>query len=130
MGMADRRGLRRLKPSEKPVISRRAMTKPWAVMALGVINTGCLAALFMIPEGDRALGFTYVIAYAGAAMLFYLINYNLGVRRVELFDAKSGTYSVPGPFFQAAGLAYDSAYEMALLISPTFWVPFYLGILR
>lgn len=130
MGLADRRDLRRLGPGEEPLVSRRAMTRPGAVLFLTLINIGCLTALFLMPAPYRAHAFTYVIAYSMLVMLFYLINYNLGVRMVEIYDHERGEYTRPGPFFQAVGLAYDSAFEMALLISPAYWVPFYLGLFQ
>jgi len=127
MGLADRRDVARLGPDEKPQMSRRAMTRPGAVMLLSLINTGCLSALFLMPDPYRLHGFLYVISYALLVILFYIFNYNLGVRMVQLYDAETKTFTTPGPLFQAAGLAYDSAYEMALLISPAYWVTFYLG---
>jgi hypothetical protein len=128
MGLADRRDLRRLSPGEEPLVSRRAMTRLGAVMLLALINTGCLTALFLIHTPYRAHAFTYVIAYSLLVMLFYVINYNLGVRMVEIYDYERGEYTMPSHFFQAAGFAYDSAYEMALLVSPAYWVMFYLGL--
>ncbi len=127
MGLADRRDLRRLRSGEEPLYNRRAMTKPSAVMLLALINTGCLSAMFLMPTPYRAHAFIYVAAYSGLVMLFYFINYNLGVRMVEIYDVERKQYTQPGPLFQAAGLAYDSAYEMGLLISPAYWVTFYLG---
>lgn len=128
MGLADRQGLRNLAPGEEVLVNRRAMTKPMAVMLLSLINTVCLAALFLMPSPYRAHAFTYVISYSLLVMLFYLINYNLGVRMVEVYDQERKEFIAPGPLFQAAGLAYDSAYEMALLISPAYWVAYYLGL--
>ncbi len=128
MGLADRRDLRRLGPGKEPLISRRAMTQPGAVMLLALINTGCLTALFLMPAPYRVHAFTFVIAYSLLVMLFYLINYNLGVRMLEIYDHKRGEYTMPGPLFQTAGLVYDSAYEMALLMSASYWITFYLGL--
>jgi hypothetical protein len=128
MALADRRDLRRLGPGEEPIFSRRAMTRPGAVMLLALVNTVCLAALFLMPTPYRMHAFLYVIAYSSMVMLFYFINYNLGVRMVETYDHERGEFVKPGPLFQAAGLAYDSGYEMALLISPAYSVPFYLGL--
>lgn len=127
MALADRRDLKRLGPDEEPISSRRAMTRPGAVMLLALVNTVCLAALFLMPEPYRTHAFIYVIAYSSMVMLFYFINYNLGVRMVEIYDHERGEFVRPGPLFQTAGLAYDSGYEMALLISPAYWVTFYLG---
>jgi hypothetical protein len=128
MGLSDRNQLRRLNPGEEPMVTRRAMTKPLAVMLLALINTGCLTALFLMPAPYRAHAFTYLIAYSTLVMLFYFINYNLGVRMIEIYDHKHEEYIKPGPIYQAAGLTYDSAYEMALLISPAYWATFYLGL--
>ena len=128
MGLADRRDVVRLGPDETPQMSRRAMTRPGAVMLLSLINTGCLTALFLMPDPYRAHGFIYVITYALLAMLYYLFNYNLGVRMVQLYDAETKSYTTPPPLFQTAALAYDCSYEMALLISPAYWVTFYLGL--
>ncbi|MFK7923113.1 MAG: hypothetical protein AB8H47_14210 [Bacteroidia bacterium] len=127
MGFSDRNNLRQLGPEDEALLSRRAMTRPGAVMLLALINTGCLAAFFLMPAPYRAHAFAYLIAYALLVMLFYLINYNLGVRMIELYDAKEDKFNRPGPVFQAAALTYDSAYEMALLISPAYWLTFYLG---
>ncbi len=127
MALADRRDLRRLGPDEAPIFSRRAMTRPGAVMLLALVNTLCLAALFLMPTPYRTHAFIYMAAYSSMVMMFYLINYNLGVRFVDIYDHEKGEFVRPGPLFQTAGLAYDSGYEMALLISPAYWVTFYLG---
>lgn len=128
MGMADRHDLHKLAAGEEPLASRRAMTRPVAVMLLALVNTICLIALFLIPSPYRTHALIYISAYSVFVMLFYLINYNLGVRMVEIYDPERKEYTKPGPFFQAAGLAYDSVYEMALLVSPAYWVTFYLGL--
>jgi len=80
-----------------------------------------------MPDPYRLHGFTYVLSYALLAMLYYLFNYNFGVRMVQLYDADTQEYTTPGPLFQATALTYDCAYEMALLISPAYWVTYYLG---
>lgn len=128
MGMADKRHLAQLEPGEEPILSRRAMTRPGAVMLLSLFNTGSLFALFSIPAPYRAHAFTYIAAYGLLVMLFYLINYNLGVRLVELRDEETGAWTRPGPAFQAAALTYDSVYEMGLMVSPAYWGAFYLGL--
>jgi hypothetical protein len=130
LGLADRYNLRKLGPDEEPLITRRAMTRPKAVMLLALINTGCLTALFLIPAPYRSHAFAYLIAYSFLVLLFYFINYNLGVRMVEIYNHERKEYTTPGPLFQAAGLTYDSAYEMALLISPAYWLTFYLGLFQ
>ncbi|MEL6346382.1 MAG: hypothetical protein AAFV53_24940 [Myxococcota bacterium] len=130
MGLADRRDLDRLGPNEAPIYSRRAMNRPGAMMLLSLLNTICLAALFLMPAPYRIHAFTYVGAYSLSTMLFYAINYPLGVRYVQLYDCERKEYTTPGPWFQAAGLTYDSAYEMALLISPAYWITFYLGLFQ
>lgn len=130
MGLSDQRDLRRLGPGEEPLFSRRAMTEPVAVMVLTLVNICCLAAMFMMPPPYRMHAFTYVIAYSMLTMLFYLINYNLDVRMIEIYDHERRVFTKPGPVFQSAALAYDSAFEMALLISPAYWVTFYLGFFQ
>jgi hypothetical protein len=130
MGWADKRDLASLKKGEEPLYSRRAMTKPKAVMLLALVNTICISALFLMPDPFRKHAFIYLATYSGFVMLFYLINYNFGVRFVDIYDEERKEFTKPGPFMQAAGLTYDSAYEMALLISPAYWVAFYLGIFQ
>jgi hypothetical protein len=110
------------------IISRRAMTNPKSVMLLALLNTFCISMVFLIPLDSRGLAFIYLLAYSTFVLLFFFINYNFGVRYVVLYDPETKEYRKPGPLMQAAGLSYDSAYEMALLISPAFWVPFYLGL--
>ena len=130
MGWADRQGVARLAPDQEPVFSRRAMTRPGAVMLLSAVNTIALFALFSMPEPMRTHAFTYVASYALLVMLFYLINYNLGVRMVQIHDADTKEWVQPGPAFQAAALTYDSAYEMGLLLSAAYWVTAYLGLFQ
>jgi hypothetical protein len=60
-------------------------------------------------------------------ILFYLINYNLGVRYIETFRHDLNSFEKPKLSLQIAGLVYDSAYEMTLLISPAYWLTYYLG---
>jgi hypothetical protein len=127
MGLSDKKSIENLKPADKPVISRRAMTKPKAVMLLALINTCCISAMFMIPNEDRLHAFTYLFAYAGLVLLFYFINYNLSVRYIEMYNPITDTYTKPKLGIQIAGLTYDSAYEMALLVSPAYWLTYYLG---
>lgn len=128
MGLADRHNLRILRPGEEPLLTRRAMTRPKPIMFLALINTICLAAMFLIPMPYRMHAFIYIIAYSVLVILFYFINYNLGVRIVEIYDHERKEYTIPGPLFQAAGLTYTSVYEMALLVSPAYWATFYLGL--
>jgi hypothetical protein len=113
---------------EGEMISRRAMTNPKSVMLLALLNTFCLSMLFLIPLESRGLAFMYLLAYSTFVLSFYFINYNFGVRYVEIYDPETKEYRKPGALMQAAGLSYDSVYEMALLISSAFWVPFYLGL--
>lgn len=128
IGLADKHSLRQLEAGEEPLASRRAMTRPAAVMLLSLVNTICIIALFLIPSHYRTHALIYVSAYSVLVMFFYFINYNLGVRMVEIYDPERKVYTQPGPLFQAAGLAYDSVYEMGLLISPAYWVAFYFGL--
>ncbi len=127
LGWRDRRDLKSLGENEPPIISRRAMTKPRAVMLLALINTVCISMVFLIPKPYQTHAFAYILGYALLVMMFYFINYNLGVRYIELYDEKKEIFTKPGPMMQAAGLTYDSAYEMALLVSPAYWITFYLG---
>jgi hypothetical protein len=127
MGLSDKKSIENLKPTDKPIISRRAMTKPKAVMLLALINTCCISAMFVIPNEDRLHAFTYLFAYAALVLLFYFINYNLRVRYIEMYDPITNTYTKPSLGIQIAGLIYDSAYEMALLVSPAYWLTYYLG---
>jgi len=128
LGWEDKRNIQKLGTNEEPLISRRAMTKPKAVMLLAMINTGCLIALFLIPNTDRLHAFSYLISYAFLVLLFYFINYNLGVRYIEMYDHENKHYFKPSKSMQIAGLTYDSAYEMALLISPAYWLTYYLNL--
>lgn len=128
MGLADRKDLKREHDGEKSLTNRRAMTSPRAVMLLSLINTGGLAAIFLMPSPYRMHAFIYVGSYALLVMLFYLINYNLGVRMVEICNEEKNEYVKPGVWMQAAGLTYDSIYEMAFLISPAYWVAYYAGL--
>jgi hypothetical protein len=125
---ADRNHIRNLAPDEEPIVSRRDMTRPRAMVFLALINTGCIIAFLLIPAPYRLHAFIYFIAYSVLVMLFYLINYNLGVRMVEIYDKQQKKYTMPGRLFQTGGLAFVSVYEMALLISPAYWVAFYLGL--
>ena len=128
MGLADRAGLRDLGPEERPHLSRRNMTRPGAVMLLALLNTICLAAIFLMPQPYRNHGLVYLGTYSLMVGTYYLINYNLGVRMVQILNHENGEFTTPGPLFQAAGLGYDSAYEMALLLSPAYWGAFYAGL--
>lgn len=128
MGWNDKKNIEKLSSDKEVLISRRAMTKPKAVMLLALLNTGCIAAMFLIPVPFRNHAFIYLISYSGLVLLFYFINYNLGVRFIEIYDHDSKKFNRPGTAMQVAGLTYDSAYEMAILISPAYWIPFYLGL--
>ena len=128
MAAKESQDIAKLGPDETPQYSRRAMTRPGAVMLLTLINTGCLTALFLMPDPYRLHAFTYVISYALLALFYYFFNYNAGVRMIQTYNAETKEYTTPGTFFQVCALTYDCAYEMALLISPAYWVTFYLGL--
>lgn len=128
LAFTDQYHLRRVPTDDDILISRRAMTKPKAVMLLALINTICISMMFLIPSSSQEHGFAYLISYSLFVLLFYFINYNMGVRYIELYDPVTKRYTKPGVLMQASGLFYDSAYEMALLISPAYWIPFYLGL--
>jgi hypothetical protein len=127
LGWFDRKHYRLAKNESELIISRRAMTRPQSVMLLALVNSICLIALMFIPVADRTHAFTYIFAYAGFVLLFYFINYNLGVRYIETFRHDLNAYEKPKLSLQMAGLVYDSAYEMSLLISPAYWLTYYLG---
>jgi hypothetical protein len=127
IGFRDRKNIQALAKNSSPLISRRAMTKPTALMLLALINTICIVAILQIEQPYRKHALFYIIAYSLLVLLFYFINYNFGVRYVEEFNCKKQTYTKPSLGMQIAGLTYDSAYEMALLVSPAYWVTFYLG---
>ncbi len=130
LGWTDRSNIQKLATDQQPLLSRRAMTKPGAVILLAFINSGCIAAFFLIPETYRGHAFTYLFAYSGLVLLFYFINYNLGVRYIEFYNAETKEFYKPGLTLQIAGLTYDSAYEMALLVSPAYWLTFYMGLFK
>lgn len=130
IAVADRRDIRRLTTGEVVLSSRRAMTSPVAVMLLSLINTISLCAVLLMPTPYRWHAVIYIAAYSCFVMLFYLINYNFGVRLIEIYDEERKVFTKPGPLFQAAGLTYDSIYEMAFVISPAYWITFYLGLFQ
>lgn len=127
LGWFDRKHQKAVKNSTELIISRRAMTRPQGLMLLALVNSICIIALMNIPSADRTYAFTYVFSYAGFVLLFYFINYNLGVRYIETYNHEHNTFEKPGIPMQIAGLVYDSAYEMTLLISPAYWLTYFLG---
>jgi hypothetical protein len=130
LGWFDRKHKNEAKSEEDLIISRRAMSKPIGVMLLALINSICLLAIVFLPVEQHLHAFTYYVAYAGFVLLFYFINYNLGVRYIELYNPEKKCFEKPRLGMQVAGLIYDSAYEMTLLISPTYWLSFYLGFFQ
>jgi hypothetical protein len=127
LGWFDRKHHLAAKDSTELIISRRAMSKPKGMMLLAFINTLCLLAIVFLPPERHAHAFTYYFSYAGLVLLFYFINFNLGVRYIETYDPETKSYVKPSLGMQIAGLTYDSTYEMTLLISPAYWLTFYLG---
>jgi hypothetical protein len=127
LGWFDRKHHLAAKDSTELIISRRAMTRPKGLMLLALVNSICIIALMCIPSADRTHAFTYIFCYAGFVLLFYFINYNLGVRYIESFNHERNAFEKPNLTMQIAGLVYDSAYEMTLLISPAYWLTYYLG---
>ena len=128
LGWSDKKNIAKVVSENSIIIVRRAMMNPKASMLLALLNTICISMIFLIPSAAREHAFTYVFSYALLVLFFYFINYNLGVRYIEQFDPIKNEYLRPGVLMQAAGLTYDSAYEMTLLISPAYWVPFYFGL--
>jgi hypothetical protein len=128
LAYSDNFQLRKIKTDEDVIISRRAMTKPKSVMLLALINTICISMMFLIPLDSRYHAFAYLLSYSLFVVLFYFINYNMRVRYIELYDPETMSYKKPGVLMQVSGLLYDSAYEMSLLISPAYWIPYYMGI--
>jgi hypothetical protein len=127
LGWFDRKHKNEVKNPSDLIISRRAMSKPKGMMLLAFINSLCLLAIVFLPPERHAHAFTYYFSYAGLVLLFYFINFNLGVRYIETYDPETKSYVKPSLGMQIAGLTYDSTYEMTLLISPAYWLTFYLG---
>lgn len=127
LGWFDRKHYLVSKDESELIISRRAMMHPQSVILLAFVNSICLIALLLIPSADRTHAFTYISTCAGFVLLFYFINYNLGVRYIETFRYDLSSFEKPKFSLQMAGLIYDSAYEMTLLISPAYWLTYYLG---
>ncbi len=114
--------------TDKIITSRRAMSKPKAFFTLLAINSFFLFLIFRLPNVAFEHATMYLVSYACFVLLFYFINYNLGVRYIEMYDSKKDEYSKPGVFYQAVGLFYDSVFEMTLFISPAYLIPYYLGL--
>ena len=127
LGWFDRKHYRKASVPSDVIVSRRAMSKPKGMMLLSLINSLCLLAIVCIPADRQAHAFTYYFSYAGLVLLFYFINYNLGVRYIECYNHELKIFEKPGLGMQVAGLVYDSTYEMTLLISPAYWLAFYFG---
>ena len=127
LGWFDRKHHREATDVSDVIISRRAMSKPKGMMLVSLINSLFLLAIAFLPAERQVHAFTYYFSYAGLVLLFYLINYNLGVRYIECYNHELKTFEKPGLGMQVAGLVYDSAYEMTLLISPAYWLTYYLG---
>lgn len=127
LGWFDRKHQREVQDASELVISRRAMSKPRSMILLALLNVLSLYALFAIPTPDRTHVFTYILSYAGFVLLFYFINYNLGVRYIERWNEHTHSFEKPKRLVQFLGLVYDSAYEMTLLISPAYWLSYYFG---
>lgn len=127
---SDRRNIRMLPSKDSLIISRREMTNPKAIMLLALLNTICISIMFFIPTEHTEHASIYIFSYAGFVLLFYFINYNFGVRYIEMSDPVTNEYSKPNLVMQIAGLIYDSAYEMTILISPAYWIPLYLDFFK
>ena len=130
LAYTDYRNIKKTTNPQDIIMSRRAMTQPKAVMALALINTISISMLFYLPSSFRPHAFSYVLGYSLFVLIFYFIHYNFGVRYIELYDPNKKSFLKPGPLMQAAGLAYDSIYEMALFLSIAYWIPLYLGLFK
>lgn len=129
-GIMDRVSLSRLKPDEKPIYSRRKMTRAGVVMGVAFLNLACLIAMFMMPAPFRTHAVYFCFAFFILMELFFWINYFLGVRMIERFDDKKKEFYTPGIGFEVLGFTYDSVFEMALLNMPYYLVPFGLGLFQ
>ena len=130
LGWFDRKHKNQVSSESELIISRRAMNQPKGMMLLAFINSICLVVMVLLPQEQKAHAFAYYFAYAGFVLLFYLINYKLGVRYIEVYNSDMKRFEKPSLGMQVAGLVYDSAYEMTLLISPVYWLSYYLGFLH
>ena len=123
-GLADYLALRRLEDGEGVVWSRRKMTRPFVVMTVAFVGTTCLILVMLMPEPHRTHAIIYLIAYTALTMLWFLINYAFGVRMIQRFDEERQEFYTPGIGFELVAFFYDSANEMALLISPVYLIPY------
>lgn len=126
--LSDNFYLKKFNSTDSVITSRRAMSKPKAFMSLLIINSFHLFLILSLPRFELNQAITYLISYAFFVLLFYFINYNLGVRYIEKFDPINNEYVKPGLLYQAAGLFYDSVFEMTLFISPAYFIPLYMGL--
>lgn len=128
--VSDRIALKRLETDEDIKWSRREMTRPGVMMPIAFISSTCLAVLLLMSEPHRGHALLYVLSYSLLIMLFFLINYRVGVRMIQRYDYERGEFYTPGIGFQLVAYTYDSVYEMGLLLSPIYLIPFGLGLLQ
>lgn len=121
LAKSDYNNLKKSEPEEK-LYMRRAMNNPVGMVLLAFINTGLLFFIF-----QHSYTWLYLIFYALFVVLFYAIHFPFGVRYIELERENATGFYRPNFGIQALGLLYDSAFEMTLLISPAYLLPYYWG---
>lgn len=127
----ERQGLNTLKPGESPIINRRWMNKPEMMFFVGIINmiVGC-SILWGMPESERMHAIYFIVMFFVVLQVFFMVHSYYGVRRIDKYDPETKVYAPAGAKFSFLGYTYDSIFEMAMLNTPYYLIPYAFGLIK
>lgn len=127
--LAERRGLKALKPDEQPIINRRWMTKPEALFVLGLINLAVAISVFRMEPANQMHAVYFMVMFFVILQVFFLVHSYFGIRRIDKYDAETKVFAPAGRRFSMIGYTFDSIFEMAVLNMPYYLIPYALGLI-
>lgn len=126
---AERRALSKLGPGEAPIINRRWMSKPESVFVVGIVNLIVAVSVFFMEPAYQAHVVYFMLAFFVILQIFFVVHSLYGVRRIDRYDPETKVFAPAGRRFSFIGYTYDSIFEMVLLNTPYYLIPYALGLL-
>lgn len=127
--LAEMRGLKQLKEGEPPIINRRWMNKPESMFVVGIVNLiVAVCVMRMEPENQRHALF-FIVMFFVVLQVFFIVHSLAGIRRIDKYDPATGVYAPESTKYSFIGYTFDSIFEMALLNTPYYLIPYAIGVI-
>ncbi len=127
--LAEVRGFKQLKSDEKPIINRRWINKPEPLFVIGIVNLIVAVSVASMNEAARPHAIYFMIMFFVILQVFFIVHAYFGVRRIDRYDPETKVFAPSTRRFTVIGYTFDSIFEMSVLNTPYYLIPYALGLI-